>query len=125
MLFIFRPSTCACTIFPAPRADVALQHCIYSYTGFAAVPGPFFRVPNRKLTISENAVIARPMAKVVVIEETTDEEYFKGKRLQVSIFKEPANVHVNRNPVSGEVVYNQYRKGQVPRGLASQIFHRK
>lgn len=72
----------------------------------------FFRVPNRKLTISENSVIAPADGKVVVIEETTDEEYFKGKRLQVSIFMSPANVHVNRNPLSGEVVYNQYHKGK-------------
>ncbi|HML56875.1 MAG TPA: phosphatidylserine decarboxylase, partial [Ferruginibacter sp.] len=50
--------------------------------------------------------------KVVVIEETQDDEYFKGKRLQVSIFMSPANVHVNRNPVSGKVVYNQYHKGK-------------
>lgn len=72
----------------------------------------FFRIPNRKLTIRENAVIAPADGKVVVIEETTDEEYFKDKRLQVSIFMSPANVHVNRNPISGEVVYNQYHKGK-------------
>lgn len=72
----------------------------------------FFRIPNRKLTIRENAVIAPADGKVVVIEEITDEEYFKDKRLQVSIFMSPANVHVNRNPISGEVVYNQYHKGK-------------
>jgi phosphatidylserine decarboxylase len=72
----------------------------------------FFRIPNRKLTINENAIIAPADGKVVVIEETTDEEYFKTKRLQVSIFMSPANVHVNRNPLSGEVVYNQYHKGK-------------
>jgi len=72
----------------------------------------FFRIPNRKLTIRENAVIVPADGKVVVIEETTDEEYFKDKRLQVSIFMSPANVHVNRNPISGEVVYNQYHKGK-------------
>ena len=49
---------------------------------------------------------------MVVIEEMFDEEYFKAKRLQISIFMSPANVHVNRNPVSGEVVYNQYHKGK-------------
>jgi phosphatidylserine decarboxylase len=49
---------------------------------------------------------------VVVIEETLDEEYFKTKRLQVSIFMSPANVHVNRNPLDGEVVYNKYHKGK-------------
>jgi phosphatidylserine decarboxylase len=72
----------------------------------------FFRIPDRKLTINENAIIAPADGKVVVIEETTDEEYFKDKRLQVSIFMSPANVHVNRNPVSGEVVYNQYHAGK-------------
>ena len=72
----------------------------------------FFRIPNRKLTISENAIIAPADGKVVVIEETVDEEYFKDKRLQVSIFMSPANVHVNRNPISGDVVYNQYHKGK-------------
>ena len=72
----------------------------------------FFRIPNRKLTIGENAVVAPADGKVVVIEETIDPEYFKVKRLQVSIFMSPANVHVNRNPISGDVVYNQYHKGK-------------
>ena len=72
----------------------------------------FFRIPNRVLTISENAIVAPADGKVVVIEETTDPEYFKTKRLQVSIFMSPANVHVNRNPISGLVVYNQYHKGK-------------
>ena len=72
----------------------------------------FFRVPNRVLTIDENGIIAPADGKVVVIEEITDTEYFNDKRLQVSIFMSPANVHVNRNPVSGEVVYNQYHKGK-------------
>ena len=72
----------------------------------------FFRIPNRVLTINDNAIIAPADGKVVVIEETTDVEYFKDKRLQVSIFMSPANVHVNRNPVSGDVVFNQYHKGK-------------
>lgn len=72
----------------------------------------FFRIPNRKLTISDGKVIAPADGKVVVIEETVDDEYFKTRRLQVSIFMSPANVHVNRNPISGEVVYNQYHKGK-------------
>ena len=57
-------------------------------------------------------MIAPADGKVVVIEETVDVEYFKDKRLQVSIFMSPANVHVNRNPITGEVVYNQYHKGK-------------
>lgn len=72
----------------------------------------FFRIPARTLTINDNAIIAPADGKVVVIEEAFDEEYFKTKRLQVSIFMSPANVHVNRNPLSGEVVYNQYHKGK-------------
>ena len=72
----------------------------------------FFRIPNRILTLNDNAIIAPADGKVVVIEEVTDSEYFKDKRLQVSIFMSPANVHVNRNPISGEVVYNQYHKGK-------------
>lgn len=72
----------------------------------------FFRIPNRALTINSSAVVAPADGKVVVIEEVTDPEYFHDKRLQVSIFMSPANVHVNRNPIDGEVVYNQYHKGK-------------
>jgi phosphatidylserine decarboxylase len=72
----------------------------------------FFRIPNRTLTINDNAIVAPADGKVVVIEEVIDVEYFNAKRLQVSIFMSPANVHVNRNPLSGEVVYNQYHKGK-------------
>ncbi len=72
----------------------------------------FFRIPYRSLTIGENEVICPADGKVVVIEEVVDEEYFHDKRLQVSIFMSPANVHVNRNPVSGEIVYNKYHKGK-------------
>jgi phosphatidylserine decarboxylase len=72
----------------------------------------FFRVPSRKLTRGDQYVVCPADGKVVVIEETFDEEYFKENRLQVSIFMSPANVHQNLNPVSGEVVYNQYHKGK-------------
>lgn len=72
----------------------------------------FFRIPNRVLSIDEKQIICPADGKVVVIEEITDEEYFKDRRIQVSIFMSPANVHVNRNPISGEVVYNKYHKGK-------------
>ena len=72
----------------------------------------FFRIPNRVLTLGETSVVAPADGKVVVIEEVVDPEYFKDKRLQVSIFMSPANVHVNRSPLSGEVVYNKYHKGK-------------
>lgn len=72
----------------------------------------FFRVPNRTHTIDDNAIVAPADGKVVVIEEVVDEEYYKEKRLQISVFMSPANVHVNRNPITGKVVYNQYHKGK-------------
>jgi phosphatidylserine decarboxylase len=72
----------------------------------------FFRIPNRQLTMDDNKIVCPADGKVVVIEEVVDEEYFKDKRIQVSIFMSPANVHVNRNPVNGKVVYNQYHKGK-------------
>lgn len=72
----------------------------------------FFRIPTRDFTFSDGQIIAPADGKVVVIEETHDVEYFKDKRIQVSVFMSPANVHVNRNPLSGEVVYNQYHKGK-------------
>jgi len=72
----------------------------------------FFRLPKRVHTFDENAIIAPADGKVVVIEETIDEEYFHEKRLQISVFMSPANVHVNRNPISGKVLYSQYHKGK-------------
>ena len=72
----------------------------------------FFRIPNRTLTINADQIICPADGKVVVIEEVVDVEYFKDKRIQLSVFMSPANVHVNRNPVDGEVVYNQYHKGK-------------
>jgi phosphatidylserine decarboxylase len=72
----------------------------------------FFRIPKRTLTLDDSAIVAPCDGKVVVIEETVDNEFFKDKRLQVSIFMSPANVHVNRNPLSGEVIYNQYHPGK-------------
>ncbi len=72
----------------------------------------FFRVPKRQHTSSENAIVAPADGKVVVIEEVQADEYFTDRRIQVSIFMSPLNVHVNRNPVSGEVAYSQYHKGK-------------
>jgi len=72
----------------------------------------FFRVPARILTVNENYIVCPADGEVVVIEEITDTEYFHDRRLQVSIFMSPANVHRNVNPVSGDVVYSQYHKGK-------------
>jgi phosphatidylserine decarboxylase len=72
----------------------------------------FFRIPNRNYIKSDDVIVAPCDGTVVVIEEVEPDEYFKDKRLQVSIFMSPLNVHVNRNPVSGEVLYSQYHKGK-------------
>ena len=73
----------------------------------------FFRNPDRHISaVSEDLVYAPADGKVVVIEETTDTEYLKDRRIQVSIFMSPLNVHVNRNPVSGSVLYQQYHPGK-------------
>ncbi len=72
----------------------------------------FFRIPKRELTINEDAIVAPADGKVVAIEEVQADEYFTDRRIQISIFMSPLNVHVNRNPVSGEVAYSQYHKGK-------------
>lgn len=72
----------------------------------------FFRIPKRVYTIQDNAIVAPADGRIVAIEEVQADEYFTDRRIQVSIFMSPLNVHVNRNPVSGEVVYNQYHKGK-------------
>lgn len=72
----------------------------------------FFRIPRRSHTFDDAKVICPADGKVVVIEEITDVEYFKDRRIQVSIFMSPANVHVNRNAISGLVKYSQYHPGK-------------
>jgi len=72
----------------------------------------FFRIPERKLTIDKNAIVSPADGKVVAIEEVQADEYFTDRRIQVSIFMSPLNVHQNRNPVSGEIVYSHYHKGK-------------
>jgi phosphatidylserine decarboxylase len=71
----------------------------------------FFRNPSRTFTINDNAVIAPADGKVVVIEEVFEHEYFKDKRMQVSIFMSPINVHINRFPIAGIVKYAKYHAG--------------
>ncbi|MCC6283257.1 MAG: phosphatidylserine decarboxylase family protein [Saprospiraceae bacterium] len=73
----------------------------------------FFRNPVREVAVADNHIIYAPAdGKVCVIEEVVENEYFKEKRLLVSIFMSPFNVHVNRNPVSGVVNYFRYHKGK-------------
>lgn len=72
----------------------------------------FFRNPTRTFTQGENFIISPADGKVVVIEEAEEPEYFKGRRLQVSVFMSPINVHVNRYPIAGDVVFFKYHPGK-------------
>ncbi|RYF87327.1 MAG: phosphatidylserine decarboxylase family protein [Chitinophagaceae bacterium] len=72
----------------------------------------FFRIPGRQHADGEDLIVSPCDGTVVVMEEVEADEYFKDRRLQLSIFMSPLNVHVNRNPVSGEVTYSQYHKGK-------------
>ena len=72
----------------------------------------FFRLPTRSLETDPGLIYAPADGKVVVIEETMENEYFKDMRLQVSIFMSAFNMHSNRYPVSGKVEYVCYHPGQ-------------
>lgn len=73
----------------------------------------FFRNPVRVIGKADNGLVYAPAdGKVVVIEETEETEYLKERRIQVSIFMSPLNVHVNRNPVGGKVEYYKYHPGK-------------
>ncbi|MBI2268940.1 MAG: phosphatidylserine decarboxylase family protein [Bacteroidetes bacterium] len=71
----------------------------------------FFRNPSRNTTINDRHILAPADGKVVVIEEVEEPEYFKDKRIQVSVFMSPINVHVNRFPIGGLVKYVKYHPG--------------
>ena len=72
----------------------------------------FFRNPKRVTEINDNQVIAPVDGKVVVVEEVEEPEYFKGKRLQVSIFMSPINVHVTRYALNGTIKSSKYHPGK-------------
>jgi len=72
----------------------------------------FFRNPKRNFQLDDNQVLSPVDGKVVVIEEVFEKEFFNEKRLQVSVFMSPINVHVTRYPVGGEVVYSKYHPGK-------------
>jgi phosphatidylserine decarboxylase len=72
----------------------------------------FFRNPKRNYSLSEDQVLSPVDGKVVVIEEVFEPEYFKEKRLQISVFMSPLNVHVTRYPVGGDIVFSKYHAGK-------------
>ena len=72
----------------------------------------FFRSPSITINEDETQVLCPADGKVVVIEETTETEFLKDKRIQISVFMSPVNVHINRNPISGIVKYFKYNPGK-------------
>jgi len=72
----------------------------------------FFRNPHREVKIDDNKIIAPADGKIVVIEETTEQEYFKDKRIQVSIFMNVFNVHINWFPINGIVKHYRHHSGR-------------
>lgn len=72
----------------------------------------FFRNPKRITNFGDKNIVSPVDGKVVVIEEVFEPEYFKEKRIQVSIFMSPINVHVTRYPIGGQVTYSKYHPGK-------------
>ncbi len=96
----------------APRYPIVGWIIFFATLGLFIFILSFFRIPKRNHAEGEDLIVAPCDGTVVVIEEVQADEYFTDKRLQLSIFMSPLNVHVNRNPVTGEVAYSQYHKGK-------------
>jgi phosphatidylserine decarboxylase len=110
ILFIFILN--ATVQFYKPDAT-ALKWIVYilSFALFAIIV-QFFRNPHFDITQDDKVVLCPADGKVVVIEETTETEFLKDKRIQLSVFMSPVNVHVNRHPISGVVKYFKYHPGK-------------
>lgn len=94
-------------------ANIYVKWFLYILSAFLVIAIlQFFRSPNRKIAQDSSIILCPADGKVVVIEETEENEYFKDRRLQVSIFMSPINVHINRNPISGVVSFFKYHPGK-------------
>lgn len=95
------------------NANTLVTWTIYIISAFLLITIlQFFRSPIKRITPEDSVVLCPADGKVVVIEETVEAEYFNDKRIQVSIFMSPINVHVNRNPISGVVSFFKYHPGK-------------
>jgi len=110
ILFIFVLNAAIQFYFPEA---VVIRWIIYifSFLLFVIIV-QFFRSPKLSITQDEKIVLCPADGKVVVIEDTEEPEFLKDKRIQVSVFMSPVNVHVNRNPISGVVKYFKYHPGK-------------
>ncbi|WP_147679146.1 phosphatidylserine decarboxylase family protein [Algibacter pacificus] len=85
---------------------------LISVFAFLIIVLQFFRNPKRHTLIDSKTVVSPVDGKVVVIEEVFEKEFFKDKRLQVSVFMSPINVHVTRYPIAGRVIFSKYHPGK-------------
>jgi len=93
-------------------AATLMPYCLILSTILLILVLQFFRNPSRKIVVADNNIVYAPCdGKVVVIEKTTEDEYFGDERIQISIFMSPLNVHVNRNPIGGIVKFFRYHPG--------------
>lgn len=92
---------------------VWLQAIVYAIAAFLLIVIlQFFRSPFIKVDKNPHQILCPADGKVVVIEETQENEYFKDKRIQISVFMSPINVHINRYPIGGIVKYLKYHPGK-------------
>ena len=93
--------------------QTSIHYVLYAVAGLFFISVTlFFRHPARTVAIDESHVLSAADGTVVVIEEVFEEEFFKDRRLQVSVFMSPLNVHVNWYPVSGVIKETRYSKGK-------------
>jgi len=110
ILFIFVTNTVIKYYIPDVTWFVWIWY-ILSFALFVIIL-QFFRSPSVAVTIHDRKIICPADGKVVVIEETEETEFFKDKRIQISVFMSPVNVHVNKNPISGLVKFFKYHPGK-------------
>jgi len=110
VLFIFSDIIGALTWYYAP--PIVFQFVIAVLLILFVLVLQFFRHPARKILKDPANVLAPADGKVVVVEETEETEYFKDRRLQISIFMSPINVHCNRMPIAGKVAFFKYHPGK-------------
>ncbi len=111
LLFVLILSYNTFLVFPEEYSIYSIPlYIIYFVFWFFIIS--FFRYPKRKINLDNHKIIAPADGTIVVIEEITETEYFNDKRIQVSIFMSPLNVHANWYPLSGIVSYVKYHAGK-------------
>jgi phosphatidylserine decarboxylase len=98
--------------YALPRLNMLLYASLVLSALFLLWVISFFRVPHREPPVVDNAIVASADGTVVAVEEVIEKEYFGDKRIQVSVFMSPFDVHVNWFPLNGTVVYVQYHPGK-------------